>query len=216
MLRRSRKGLGRGCQVRLRLAAGAAAVMTVGALTGAAPAGAQGFGCEASALRGTVLGGTRVEPVTANHGQATCRTVNATAPFGVPLLLGASSLVAGTLFEGPAGRVDQQVATATGAVGDLRIGALPNLPIALPAPPELPGPIAVPGVGSVDLRPALQALLPNGGLPTADLLSARSISSQAPAGCSAGRPRLAGTSAVSGLSVLGQELPVGQVVDQTL
>src|SRR4051794_20076137 len=207
MLRRSRKGLGRGCQVRLRLAAGAAAVMTVGALAGATPAGAQGFGCEASALRGTVLGGTAVEPVTANRGRATCRTDNATGPFGVPLLLGASSLVAGTLFEGPVGQVDQQLATATGAVGDLRIGALPNLPIALPAAPELPGPIPVPGVGTVDLRPALQALLPNGGLPTADLLSTRSVSAQATARCSGGSPRLAGTSDVTGLRVLGQELP---------
>src|SRR4051794_30477507 len=216
MLRRASRARQGVAGMTWRVAAGAAVVMAASALTGAAPAGAQEFGCEASALRGTVLGTTPVEPVTANHGQATCRTVNATAPFGVPLLLGASSLVAGTLFEGPAGRVDQQVATATGAVGDLRIGALPNLPIALPALPELPGPIAVPGVGSVDLRPALQALLPNGGLPTADLVRTRSVSAQATARCAGGQPRLAGTSAVSGLSVLGQELPIGEVVDQTL
>jgi hypothetical protein len=202
--------------VRWHVAAGAAAVMMTGALSGAPAAGAQGFGCDASALRGTVLGGTPVEPVTANRGQASCRTVNATAPFGVPLLLGASSLVADTLFNGPANRVDQQVATATGAVGNLRIGALPYLPIALPAPPELPGPLSVPGVGTVDLRPALQALLPNGGLPTADLVSTRALSAQATARCAGGKPRLAGTSEVTGLSVLGQELPVGQVVDQAL
>jgi hypothetical protein len=71
-------------------------------------------------------------------------------------------------------------------------------------------------VGTVDLRPALQALLPNGGLPTADLLSTRAVSAQATARCSGGRPRLAGTSAVSGLSVLGTDLPVGQAVDQAL
>src|SRR4051794_32481389 len=216
MLRRASRARQGVAGMTWRVAAGAAVVMAASALTGAAPAGAQGVGGEASALRGTVLGGAPVGPGTPHRGQATCRTVNAQAPFGVPLLLGASSLVAGTLFEGPADRVDQQVATATGAVSDLRIGALPTLPIALPAPPELPGPITVPGVGTVDLRPALQALLPNGGLPTADLLSTRSISSQATARCSGGSPRLVGSSEVTGLKVLGQDLPVGQVVDQAL
>ena len=190
--------------------------MAVALGAAAAPAGAQSFGCEASALRGTVLGGTPVEPVTANRGGATCRTDSATGPFGVPLTLGASTLAANTLVSGPAGRVDQQVATATGAVGNLRIGALPTLPVALPAPPELPGPIDVPGVGSVDLRPALQALLPNGGLPTGDLLAARSVAAQATGQCAGGRPALRGASSVEGLSVLGQDLPVGAVVDRTL
>src|SRR3954471_16532031 len=108
MLRRASRARQGVAGMTWRVAAGAAVVMAASALTGAAPAGAQGVGGDASALRGTVLGGTRVEPVTANRGQATCRTVNAQAPFGVPLLLGASSLTADTLFNGPANRGDQQ------------------------------------------------------------------------------------------------------------
>src|SRR3954470_17731719 len=65
------RGYGR---VRWRVAAGVAALMTAAALSGATTAGAQGFGCDASALRGTILGGTAIEPVTANRGQATCRS----------------------------------------------------------------------------------------------------------------------------------------------
>src|SRR3954470_8627677 len=113
-------------RVRWRVAAGVAALTTAGALSGATTAGAQGVGCDASALRGTILGGRGVEPVTANRGQATCRSAHAGAPFGVPLLVDASSLVADTAFTGAAGRVDQQLVTATGAVSELRIGELPS------------------------------------------------------------------------------------------
>src|SRR4051794_26529378 len=115
-------------RVRWRVAAGVAALTTAGALSGATTAGAQGFGCDASALRGTLLGGTAVEPVTANRGQATCRSAHVSAPLGVPLVLDASSLIADTALTGTPNRVDQQAVTATGAVSDLRIGELPSLP----------------------------------------------------------------------------------------
>jgi len=51
---------------------------------------------------------------------------------------------------------------------------------------------------------------------TVKVLSTRSVTAQAAARCIGGQPRLAGRSEVTGLRVLGQELPVGQFVDQTL
>src|SRR3954449_5223693 len=77
------------------------------------------FGCDASAVRGTVLGQT-IEPVTANRGSTACRTATAGgAGIGLPTLLGGAALAAATSFAGPAGRVDQQKAGAQGGITDL-------------------------------------------------------------------------------------------------
>ena len=68
------------------------------------------YNCDASAVRGTVLG-TQIEPVTANRGAPQCRSVSAGgAGIGLPTLLGGATLSATTVFAGPADRVDQQQA----------------------------------------------------------------------------------------------------------
>ena len=221
--------------MRIGRAVGAAGLLLALALP--ASAEAQGFGCAASAMRGTVLGVTAIEPAVANAGSAACRTTTAgSGTLGLPAPLQATTLAAGTFFGGPADRVDQQVAGASGAVGDLRV-PLPELPLVLPdldsttaqlpaAPglplpielplPELPLPVAIPDVGTVDLRPALLALLPAPKLPAVDLLRVRTAAAQATARCVGGRPELDGLSDVTGLDVLGNELPIGAVVERTL
>ena len=69
---------------------------------------------------------------------------------------------------------------------------------------------------TLDINQALQALIPPNVLPDTDLLRVGSAIAFADASCSNGQPRLAGASDVAGLSVLGQELPVGQAVERTL
>lgn len=93
----------------------------------AAPAGAAGYGCAASAIRGTVLG-KAIEPSRIGDLRS-CRAAAAPgATLGAPLSAGA--LVARTDLTGetPA----SQQAGAIGAVSELRIGALASLPITLP------------------------------------------------------------------------------------
>jgi hypothetical protein len=174
------------------------------------------FNCDASAVRGTVLG-QPLEPVTANRGQAACRTARAGGGgIGLPSLLGGAALVAATSFAGPADRVDQQKAGAQAGLTDLHVLTLPDLPIQLPTG-SLP---AIPkvnvGLATVDLTGAVQALLPDGKLPSADLLRLQAAYSAAGAQCVNGAARLTGTSQVAGVSVLGNALPVDQVVEQAL
>jgi len=183
------------------------------------------FGCEASAVRGTVLGTIAVEPVVANRGATSCRTVAAGLNAPLPVLLNASAVSANTVFNGTPG---QESALAAGGLADVRVLALPQLPITLPTAQisDTLGAVTVPLTGllqtllglnlSIDLRPALQALLPNGQLPTAELLRVQGAMAYAGAGCRDGSLQLSGTSSVTGLSVLGQGLPVGTVVDQVL
>jgi hypothetical protein len=219
----------------MRLTAALGAALTAAILAALpATASAQGFGCAASAVRGTVLGVTAIEPAVANGGATNCRAVAATGnSLNLPAPLQATTVAAATFAGGPAERVDQQVAGAAGAVGDLRV-PLPGLPLqlpdisgaaaavpaglpALPLPlPELPLPIAVPDVGTVDLRPALVGLLPQLRLPKIDLLRLQAATAQATARCVDGRPALDGVSQVSGLNVLGQELPVGEAVERAV
>ena len=174
------------------------------------------FNCDASAVRGTVLGAP-IEPVTANRGAPQCRSVSAGGSgIGLPTLLGGATLSATTVFAGPADRVDQQQAGAQAGIADLHVLTLPDLPIQLPTG-SLP---AIPKVdvlgNSIDLTPAVQALLPNGKLPALDLLRVQAATSSAGAQCVGGAPRLDGASQVAGISVLGTALPVDQLVEQTL
>src|SRR3954452_11037140 len=87
-----------------------AVVGVAAALVSAPGAAAATFNCDASAVRGTVLGAP-LEPVTANRGQPQCRTATAGGTgIGLPTLLGGAALSAATAFTGPADRVDQQQA----------------------------------------------------------------------------------------------------------
>lgn len=206
------------------------AVLVV-ALTLASPApgaSAASFNCEASAVRGTVLQTATIEPAVANRGTPACRTAAAGLNAPLPVLLSTSAVSANTQFGGATG---QERALAAGGLADVRVLALPQLPITLPTAQisDALGSVTVPISGllqtllgglvniSIDLRPALQALAPNGQLPTAELLRVQGAMAYAGATCAVGgTPQLSGTSSVTGISVLGQDLPTGQLLDQVL
>ena len=200
----------------------AAAITAVAAIT---PAGASaadlGWRCQAGALSGSVLG-IPLDTVSTGALDRECATGTSSLALDLPVPLDATAVVASTMA------VDGR-ALAAGGVTDLRIQALPTLPIALP-PVPIPdeyGAVTVPlpsdpllpllpASVTVDIRPALNALLPNRQLPTADLLSVRGAVAHADGSCEGATPRLTGRSEVAGISVLGQDLGTNQVVDQTL
>jgi hypothetical protein len=190
-------------------------------------ASAAAFRCEASAVRGTVLGGAAIEPVVANRGIPGCRTTSEGLNAALPVVLTAGAVSAKTQFGGAPG---QESAAAAGGLADLRVLSLPQLPITLPTAEisDALGSLTVPITGllqtliggllniTIDVRPALQALLPNGQLPTADLLRVQGATAYANATCRDGVPQLSGSGSVTGVSVLGQPVLAGQVVDQAL
>lgn len=208
-------------------------------LVAAAPASAdaQALGCDASALRAALLTAPPIEPVTANRGAPDCETRTAGISLQQPTSpLTVDALAARTTSVRPAGRNDQQTAQALGGITDARVRALPVLPIQLPtaqldaalgavavplpvpAVPALPipGVPALPSSITVDLRPALQALLPDGRLPNLDLVRVQTAIAYAGARCVEGQAVAAGDSRVAGLTVLGQELPVDQIANRVL
>jgi hypothetical protein len=166
----------------------AAAALTMAAT--AAPASAADFNCDASALRGTVLGVGAIEPVTANRGQPACRTADGGVGVSLPATLSAHSLFARTSAQG-AGR--ERTVGSTGGVEDLRIRSAPLAAV------ESFASVSIAGVGVVDLRPALRALQAR-----TDLVSATTAVASAEGSCASGRPALSGRSQLVGLSVLGQ------------
>ena len=191
------------------------------------PARAVSFKCEASAVRGTVLALPPIEPLVANRGQDACKAASATladVPAALPAPLSGAAAVAQTSLQGPPDKVDQQQAGAVGGLADLRIKALPDLPIQLPTgtvptvpPISIPAlPLLIPAGITADVNPAIKALLPNGKLPNLDLVHVQAAVAYANAACQGGRPQLTGTSQVAGLNVLGVDLPGDQAVDQTL
>ena len=192
---------------RLLLPALAAGLLTLSA----APAHAD-WTCEASALRGAVLGAQTIEPLTANKGAAACsaqRAGLAGAGAGLPLPLRVSALGAETTAAGDA-------VSAMGGIADLRVKALPGLPIQVPLPDLSAVPTVDVGLASVDLEPIVRALLPDGRLPDADIVRVQGLVAYANGHCADGTAQLSGTSSVTGLSVLGQELPSDQVVERTV
>ena len=190
---------------------------------GGAPAQAQGFECEASAVRGTVLTAPPLEPITANRGGGPCRTQTSGGALDLPIAVGALALGAQTSLSGPADTPARQTAGATGGITDLRIKTLPDLPIQLPIDqvtanlPTLP-PVSLGPLGSVqvDIRQALLAALPNGRLPNLDLLRIQAGVAFAQARCVDGKAQLTGSSQVAGIKLLGQDLPLNQVVTQAV
>jgi hypothetical protein len=180
----------------------------------AAPAEAAGYTCEASALGATIGPGPRVEPVTANQGESTCRKAEAGAnPPASPLPITGSLLSATTDLQPPTGDPAKQTATAAGGVGELRVAGLP-IPLQRPDTSRLPGPQTIPGVGTIDVRAAVEALVPERF--DAELLHLQALRAQVTGRCVNGSPRLTGTSSVLGVSVLGKELPVDRASTQTL
>ncbi|WP_372790069.1 hypothetical protein, partial [Paraconexibacter sp.] len=204
--------------------------VAVAVAVGAAPAhAASPYNCDASALRGAVLGQPALEPVTANRGKPACANDSAGLADVLPAPLATSAVVAKTLVSAEGTPRDQQQALAIGGVADLRVSALPTLPITLPITsvlaslptlPSIPVPLLLqPVLGaelSLDVKPALTALLPNGGLPNVDLVSVQAALAYAGARCTNGKAETYGTSQVVGLKVLGQDIVPGAAVDQNL
>ena len=178
-----------------------------------ASASAQGYTCEASAFAVTLGPSPRTEPVTANKGESACKadSAGANAPAS-PLPVTGSLLSATTALEPPTGAPSAQTASAAGGLGSLAIAGLP-IPIPPPDLSGLPGPQTIPGVGTIDVRAAAQALLPtfNG-----DLVNLRALRAEATAKCVGGAPQLTGTSSVAGITVLGTELPVDRITSRTI
>jgi hypothetical protein len=228
---------------RFTLLVGAAAC-SAAVLTSAGTASAAPLQCDASALRGTILGQGALEPVTANRGATACATVAAGGAAAGQVLaalpLNASILGASTKVT-PAGTPNEkQAALAQGGVANLTVKALPTLPITLPtasipaalqtltvpvssltsAIPLLgPALALVPGVPSsltFDLKPAIDALLPSGQLPNVDLLNVGAAVAYAGAACKDGRSVPYGATQLAAVKVLGQTLPTDTAADQTL
>ena len=184
------------------------------ALLSAAPASAA-YQCEASAARGTVLGATTVEPITANKNASACKAAKGGGAAILPAPLSTSLLSAQTDLTGPAGTERSQTATATGGLADLKLSLTPNVLNQLPLESlvaQVPA-LTVPLVGTVDLKPAVRQLLTSA---TLDLLELQGATANARARCVNGRPELTGSSSVLGLKLLGQDTPVNGVVEQTL
>ena len=180
------------------------ATMAAGVLVMSAPASAAGWNCSASALSGPPI----TSPVTANAGATTCRAASGGLNLpALPLPLQANVLSARTTLEGSAAQPAQQTAGATGEVAGLSIGVPAG---AAPIPATT---IPVPGMGEVDITQALAALLPP---PPNPLLGVKLSSATASGRCVDGKPTLAGSSHVLGLTVAGQELPVDQTVTQVV
>jgi hypothetical protein len=208
------------------------AVATAAAVAPAPASAASTLTCEASALRGALLTAPALEPITANKGQAVCKSAKAggaqALPAGLPLSL--SALAAQTSVEGSDDKPGSQKAAAAAGLLDARVKTLPTLPLRIPIeqiPPTkvtvpLSGLPTLPGVPlpaqdiSVDITAALNALLPNGQLPNTDVLSIQALYSYATAGCQDGKLAINGSSRIAGLKVLGQEIPTDQVFDQSL
>jgi hypothetical protein len=73
--------------------------------------------------------------------------------------------------------------------------------------------VNVPGIGSVDLRPALAALVK---APAGPLLQVSGVTAQITGRCEAGTPALVGSSSVASLSVLGVKLAATEPVERSI
>ena len=200
-----------------RAAASAVALCLLGLAllaTVPAPASAQGWTCEASALAATLGPSPRTEPITANKGEPACKAAAAGGNLPAsPLPITGSLLSATTDLQPPTGSPSAQTATAAGGLGELRIAGLP-IPLQRPDTSGLPGPQTIQGVGTIDVRAAVEALVPASF--DAELLHLRALRAQVTGHCVNGAPQLTGTSSVLGISVLGKELPVDKAVSQTV
>jgi hypothetical protein len=206
-----------------RLSGVVAAAAFAGAMAGASPASA--FTCSASAVRGTVLTQTGIEPVVA--GGPGCQTESASlSNLPAPL---AGTANANTALTGPAERPAQQQAAALAGIENLSIGSLRSLPLVLPAAqipsgldalavplPANLGLLGLPPALTVNALPAAEALVPVRQLPDIPLAAVRALRSAVGAQCLSGLPNLIGVSSVDGLTGLGQGLPVDEPVQRVV
>jgi hypothetical protein len=185
----------------------------------AAPAAAQArdFNCDASALRLQLGGQATVEPITANRGSSVCKEVKSQTKQTIgPVTLGvlyAEATVpnsAEAQTQGGLGLVSVSADALAGLpIPTLdAIDQLPSVPVTLPANPLLPPTI------TVDIRPAVRALVQ--GLQTGPLLEVAGSIATANAKCDGGTPKLTGNTQTVGLKVLGQEIPTNAIVNQAL
>jgi len=190
-----------------------ALILLIAFLASTAPAFAQGWTCESSAVAATLGPSPRIEPITANKDASSCKVESAggNAPAS-PLPITGSLLSATTDLQPPTGSAAAQTATASAGLGELRIAGLP-IPIPPPDLSGLPGSQEIPGVGTIDIRAAVQSLLPtfNG-----DLVNLRALRAEATGRCVGGAPQLTGTSSVLGVTVHGTELPVDRITSRTI
>jgi hypothetical protein len=175
------------------------------------------FHCEASALRAAVGGQAPIEPVTVGRDGA-CATAGAVPTLALPALLSAEQLISTTAFDAA-----QATGGADGGIAHLRVLPTPDLISQLPTEQAInavtPKPITVSvpllplGVPvMVDMRDALRALVvPRTALVSVDLLTAH-----AGVACEGGVPALSGSSIVTGVKLLGQDIGVDGVVTQAL
>jgi hypothetical protein len=198
-----------------RRAAPAVAALSLLTLAIALPASAsaQGFTCEASAVAATLGPSPRIEPVTANKNESTCKQASAGGtPPASPLPVTASLLSASTDLQPAGAAPSAQTASAAAGVGSLVISGLP-IPIPPPDLGALPGAQTIPGVGTIDIRAVVRSLLPAFD---GDLVNLRALRAEATARCVSGAPQLTGTSSVAGITVLGTELPVDRITSRTI
>ena len=203
----------------------AAIIAATGALSWASPASA--YTCTASAIRGTVLTQSGIEPVVAGADGGCKDDVASLNSLPAPL-----SGVAGaaTNLTGPADQPTQQKAQAQAGLENFALGSLRDVPVTLPeaqipsgldalniplgsTPPLLGLPAAI----TVNALPAAQALVPAvRSLPDVPLAAVKSLRSLVGAQCLSGLPNLTGASAVQGLTSLGDSLPIDQPVDKAI
>jgi hypothetical protein len=192
------------------------AIAVLGVLALPAAASAKSWNCEASVLDLGLGPQPPQSPITANAGQTECKTATAggTGPSLAPLPASANLLSARTSITPATGSPAAQKVTATGELASLSVGPTGSLPLPLPAPqvPQQPS-ITLPGLGSVDLTPYLQALV---NAPNVQLLGVRVASATASAQCTGGKPVYTGSSNVAGLNVLGLDLPTDAAVSQAI
>ena len=190
-----------------RIRTGLGAAVVGGALCSgvqAAPALADGWTCAASAARASVAGQAPAEPVTAGGDSAPCRAgASELASPALPSGLSAGALTARTAAD------DRSPSQASAAVHDVSLGVPPGLvPTAglaqIAAVPPVDVPVPVLGPVSVDLRPALQALLRP--LPSAELLKLGAATASATGRCIAGDPAITGSSSTSGAVLAGRAI----------
>ena len=177
-----------------------------------APAGAAAapWTCEASALRGALGPAPPVEPITANKDAAACVTQAAggNPPAGLPGGATGGVLFARTTADGDASAAG---VAARHRRGRLRRAARPAAAgPARPAGARTSPPVTVPGFGSIDLNPALQAL------GQGDLINARALSARVTGQCLGGSPNLTGDSSVGSLTVLGVPIATDRTTNRTI
>ncbi|MFL5845370.1 MAG: hypothetical protein ACJ762_11800 [Solirubrobacteraceae bacterium] len=203
---------------------GFAALAAVSGSLAVAASPAAAYTCSASAIRGTVLTQTGLEPVVAGGDGCTTQTAGLDLPAPLSGLANAN-----TALTGPADDPLKQQAAALAGIENLSIGALGSLPISLPAA-QLPGGLdalkiplpanlsllGLPSEIVVNALPAAEALVPVRSLPDIPLAAVRSLRSAVGAQCLAGLPNLVGVSSVTGLTGLGQGLATDAPVDRVV